>query len=39
MMCEKSGDSNERGTEVTFYPDPEIFDVLEYNYDTLWLPG
>ena len=29
------GDTDERGTVVTFFPDPQIFDALEYNYDTL----
>ena len=30
------GDSDKRGTVVTFKPDPKIFQqVLEYNYDTL----
>lgn len=30
------GETTERGTMVTFRPDPEIFNqVLEYNYDTL----
>ena len=29
------GATDKRGTEITYYPDPEIFDVLEYNYDTL----
>lgn len=29
------GTTDKRGTEVTYYPDPEIFDVLEYNYETL----
>ena len=30
------GDSNITGTEVTFKPDPQIFQqTLEYNYDTL----
>ena len=29
------GDSNETGTEVTFKPDLTIFEVEEYNYDTL----
>ncbi len=29
------GDSDKNGTEVTFQPDPQIFDVLEYSYDTL----
>ena len=31
----EAGNSDQRGTEVVFFPDPEIFDVLEYNYDTL----
>ncbi len=31
----EDGTSTENGTRVTFYPDPEIFDVLVYNYDTL----
>ncbi|MEY3199714.1 MAG: hypothetical protein RJA13_1672, partial [Bacteroidota bacterium] len=29
------GDSPEHGTEVTFRPDSTIFDVTEYNYDTV----
>ncbi|MEZ4937712.1 MAG: DNA topoisomerase (ATP-hydrolyzing) subunit B [Crocinitomicaceae bacterium] len=29
------GTSDKRGTEVTFKPDHQIFDVLEYSYDTL----
>ena len=29
------GSTDYRGTEVEFYPDPAIFDTLEYNYDTL----
>lgn len=29
------GTTDYRGTEVEFYPDPAIFDSLEYNYDTL----
>jgi len=29
------GDSTESGTMVTFYPDDTIFEVTEYNYDTL----
>lgn len=29
------GATDKRGTEVEFLPDPEIFDVLEYNYETL----
>lgn len=31
----ENGTTDYRGTVVEFYPDPEIFDVLEYNYDTL----
>ena len=29
------GESTENGTEVTFLPDKDIFEVTEYNYDTL----
>ncbi|MFT4526092.1 MAG: DNA gyrase subunit B [Granulosicoccus sp.] len=29
------GISDQRGTHVFFQPDGEIFDILEYNYDTL----
>ncbi len=29
------GESDQRGTEVTFQPDPEIFDELVYSYDIL----
>ncbi len=29
------GTAEDTGTTVTFQPDPEIFDTLEYNYDTL----
>src|SRR5580704_17521765 len=31
----KSGKTDKRGTRITFLPDPEIFSVLEFNYDTL----
>ena len=31
----ETGKSTENGTTVTYFPDPEIFDDLEYNYDTL----
>ncbi|MBD3638322.1 MAG: DNA topoisomerase (ATP-hydrolyzing) subunit B [Crocinitomicaceae bacterium] len=31
----EEGKSDLTGTTVTFYPDPDIFDSLEYNYDTL----
>ena len=29
------GDAEDTGTTVTFHPDPEIFSVSEYKYDTL----
>ncbi|MBN8215835.1 MAG: DNA topoisomerase (ATP-hydrolyzing) subunit B [Spirochaetes bacterium] len=29
------GESTENGTTVEFKPDPQIFETLEYNYDTL----
>lgn len=29
------GESDERGTTVSFKPDPEIFETTEYNFDTL----
>lgn len=29
------GTTEHRGTNITFRPDPEIFEVLEYKYDTL----
>ncbi len=32
---ERKGKSNRRGTKITFTPDSQIFDVTEYNYDTL----
>src|SRR6266568_1693118 len=31
----KAGVTKKRGTMVHFHPDPEIFTVSEYNYDTL----
>lgn len=31
----ENGTSTENGTTVVFTPDPDIFDTLEYNYDTL----
>lgn len=30
-----TGDTDERGTEVVFKPDHQIFELREYNYDTL----
>ena len=29
------GDTTETGTTITFYPDGEIFETLEFNFDTL----
>lgn len=29
------GKTNQHGTKVTFKPDPEMFDTLEYDYETL----
>lgn len=29
------GKTNRRGTKITFRPDPQIFEVLEFSYDTL----
>ena len=29
------GDTDRHGTEVTFKPDPEMFEVTEYSYDTI----
>ncbi|MGH9485057.1 MAG: ATP-binding protein, partial [Terriglobales bacterium] len=31
----KSGKTSRRGTKIDFKPDPEIFSVTEYNFDTL----
>ncbi|URZ14114.1 DNA topoisomerase (ATP-hydrolyzing) subunit B [Clostridium felsineum] len=32
---EKIGDSQDHGTRIYFKPDPEIFEDIEYDYDTL----
>lgn len=29
------GDTDKRGTHVTFHPDPEIFETIDYKFDTL----
>lgn len=29
------GDASDTGTTITFYPDSEIFETLEFNYDTM----
>ena len=29
------GSTDKRGTTITFWPDPEIFETVEFNYDTL----
>jgi DNA gyrase subunit B len=31
----EDGTSSDTGTTVTFRPDPQIFEIIEYNYDTL----
>lgn len=31
----KTGNTNKKGTKITFKPDGEIFDTLEFSYDTL----
>lgn len=31
----EDGTSSDTGTTVTFYPDPQIFEIRDYNYDTL----
>jgi DNA gyrase subunit B len=35
IPLEEVGKTRSRGTKVTFKPDPEIFEVLEFNFDTL----
>lgn len=32
---EQIGDSDDHGTKIYFKPDPDIFDEVEYDYDTL----
>ncbi|UCD35411.1 MAG: DNA topoisomerase (ATP-hydrolyzing) subunit B [Nitrospiraceae bacterium] len=32
---EKVGKTNRRGTKITFKPDADVFDTMEFNYDTL----
>ncbi|MDA8669481.1 DNA topoisomerase (ATP-hydrolyzing) subunit B [Flavobacteriales bacterium] len=34
-LVKEDGATDLKGTEVTFYPDPEIFEALEYQYDIL----
>ncbi|MFZ4634119.1 MAG: DNA topoisomerase (ATP-hydrolyzing) subunit B [Saprospiraceae bacterium] len=29
------GDTDKRGTNITFHPDPEIFETIDYKFDTL----
>ncbi len=31
----KTGTTRRRGTKITFKPDPEIFETLEFSYDTI----
>ncbi|HYP27109.1 MAG TPA: DNA topoisomerase (ATP-hydrolyzing) subunit B [Blastocatellia bacterium] len=32
---QQTGKTRKRGTKVTFRPDPEIFDTIDFNFDTL----
>ncbi|MHB1315105.1 MAG: DNA topoisomerase (ATP-hydrolyzing) subunit B [Christensenellales bacterium] len=34
-ILEKIGETQNTGTKITFKPDPEVFEELEFNYDTL----
>ena len=34
-LVKEEGTTDLKGTEVVFYPDPEIFEALEYQYDIL----
>ena len=34
-LVKENGSTDLRGTEVIFYPDPEIFESLEYHYEIL----
>jgi len=34
-LVKEEGITDLKGTEVTFYPDPEIFEALDYQYDIL----
>ena len=34
-LVKEGGETDLRGTEVIFYPDPEIFESLEYHYEIL----
>jgi DNA gyrase subunit B len=34
-VFKKTGKTNRRGTKVTFRPDPEVFEILEFNFETL----
>ena len=35
FVVKVDGDTDLKGTEVIFYPDPEIFETLEYHYEVL----
>ncbi len=30
-----AGDTDDRGTQISFFPDAEIFETIDFNYDTL----
>lgn len=33
---EKGEETNRTGTSVTFYPDPDIFETVEFNFETIY---
>ncbi len=33
--CDKVGTTDKTGTKITFHPDPEIFETLEFSFETL----
>jgi DNA gyrase subunit B len=35
MPLKESGKTNKRGTKITFYPDSEIFETVDFNYETM----
>ncbi|MFQ5928491.1 MAG: DNA topoisomerase (ATP-hydrolyzing) subunit B, partial [Acidobacteriota bacterium] len=34
-LFQKTGKTKRRGTKITFRPDPQVFETLEFNFDTL----
>ncbi|MCK5832675.1 DNA topoisomerase (ATP-hydrolyzing) subunit B, partial [bacterium] len=35
MALEQEGKTSKRGTKITFFPDPKIFEVIEFSFETL----